>query len=142
MEDKIRKLDYLIHAIFVKDRILNLDSSVRNLTKNELAAIVMIKNGIVVKELQMKLQLPKSTLSNIIRKLEDKKYVQREINPTDKRSYIVRLTDKGQSINRKHEKVEQKMYEEALNNLDNDYERDELLRLLEKILTNRRRNNG
>ena len=142
MENKIRRLSYLIHTIFVKDRIGNQNSQTRDLTKNELASIIIIKNGIMVKELQRKLQLPKSTLSNIIKKLEKKEYVVREINPEDKRSYIVRLTSKGQQINRKHEENEQKRYENILNNLDDDKERDELLRLLEKILINKREKNG
>lgn len=74
--------------------------------------------------------------------MRKKEYVKREINPNDKRSYILRLTDKGQYINLKHEENERKMFENVLINLDNDDERDELLRLLEKVLKNQRRNNG
>lgn len=73
MEDKIKKLDYLFHAIFIKSKIGEENSQIRHLTKNEIATIVIIKNGIVVKELQEKLKVPKSTLSNIIKKLEKKR---------------------------------------------------------------------
>lgn len=142
MEGKVEKLDYLIHTIFYANKMKEDSSQLRELTNNELATIALVKNGMVVKDLQKCLQVPKSTLSNIIRRLEDKGYIKREINPIDKRSYIIQLTEKGKKVNQKHENDERRLFEEILNQLDSDDEIDELLRLLEKILKKQRGEDG
>jgi DNA-binding MarR family transcriptional regulator len=51
-------------------------------------------------ELQHEFGHKRSTLTSVIDRLESREYVRREINPADRRSFIIRLTRAGRSAAR------------------------------------------
>jgi DNA-binding MarR family transcriptional regulator len=52
-------------------------------------------------ELQHEFGHKRSTLTSVIDRLESREYVRREINPADRRSFIIRLTRPGRSAARR-----------------------------------------
>jgi DNA-binding MarR family transcriptional regulator len=55
---------------------------------------------ITPKELAQWLAAPATTVSSFIKRLEDRGHVQREPNPTDGRSYRLRLTSEGRRVHK------------------------------------------
>ena len=56
------------------------------------------KDGATPQELSTKLALNSSTLTGILDRLENKGFIKRENNAHDRRSIIIRLTDRAKSI--------------------------------------------
>jgi len=52
-----------------------------------------------------------SAASQLVRKMEEKAYVRRDINPTDRREIIVRLDQAGQAYHEKMDEVELRLME-------------------------------
>ena len=71
-----------------------------NITVSQLFLLLALyeKDGSTPQELSTKLALNSSTLSGILDRLESKGFIKREINTTDRRSIIIRLTDKARDL--------------------------------------------
>ncbi|XXX77735.1 MarR family transcriptional regulator [Sorangium sp. So ce134] len=84
-------------------------------------------------EMREFLQVPQSTLTSIIDRLEKKELVRRTIHPTDRRSYRIELTEKGMEVQREHHRVESLLMRKILEALPNASERAQFVALASKI---------
>lgn len=89
--------------------------------------------GIIVKEIAGKLNIPNSTLTSSLNRLEKQGLANRVISPRDRRSFGLELTEKGWKIQNIHLNFETSYFESILKKLDGDEERDTFLHLLDKI---------
>jgi DNA-binding MarR family transcriptional regulator len=84
-------------------------------------------------EIRQILQVPHSTLSSAINRLERRKLIKRVISDRDKRSFVLDLTEKGLKAHEEHLHLDAMITEHVLKALDNDEERETLIRLLGKV---------
>lgn len=106
-----------------------------DLTYTQYIAMMVLweKKSISVNELGKQLMLDSGTLTPLLRKLEDKKYLLREKSAKDGRRLIVSLTPEGASLKGKMVVVPQKMG--TCVHLSSE-EATELKRLLKKVTDN------
>ena len=107
------------------------------LTINEISVIHIVSENpdIILKSICQILDLPKSTLTNTINRLEEKEYLFRTITKKDLRSYGLSLTEKGIQAQKEHLEYESQEFGKVLGTLDSK-ERTELLSLVKKIVKN------
>lgn len=86
----------------------------------------------ILKEIRDILQVPQTTLSSIISKLEKKEYIRRVINHRDMRSFSIEVTEKGKQLIEEHKENDIKKAEKILQMLNED-ERDDFIRYFEKV---------
>ena len=97
----------------------------------------MSKNpDVILGEIISSLDIPKSTLTSAIDRLEKRKYINRIISKRDRRSYGLELTEEGQLAQKEHIDLEYMAYGRILNALDTEEEKQELFKLLKKIINN------
>jgi DNA-binding MarR family transcriptional regulator len=89
--------------------------------------------NIILGEIRDALDIPHSTLTCAINRLEDHNLLNREISPRDRRSFGLKLTEKGWEIREEHERVDGMIGSIVLDALDGDKEKETLIRLLDKI---------
>ncbi len=107
------------------------------LTTNEISVIHIVSENpdIILKSICEILDLPKSTLTNTINRLEEKEYLFRTITKKDLRSYGLSLTKKGVQAQKEHMEYEYQVFGKILETLEAE-ERTELLTLMKKITKN------
>ena len=93
-------------------------------------------DNVIIKDIQESFKIPKSTLTSTIDRLEKKDILKRKKNPNDGRSFILILTQKGESIKKEHDEFEKNEFKRIMECLDNKEERKMLIGLLNKILKN------
>jgi DNA-binding MarR family transcriptional regulator len=98
--------------------------------------IVYEREDVILKEICTMLDIPKSTLTSAIDRLEGLNYVNRTISKRDRRSYGLQLTEEGQEVKNEHIAFEKKLYGYILNALDTNDEREKFLSLFRKIVNN------
>jgi DNA-binding MarR family transcriptional regulator len=85
-------------------------------------------------EMREHLQVPQSTLTSLIDRLEKRGLVRRSIHPTDRRSYLIELTDKGVEVQQEHHRVERLLMRKILDALPSAGERTQFVELFRKIV--------
>ena len=75
-------------------------SALYNVNKTQLRALVFIKNhgSISMKELCAKLKIEKGSLTSMIDDLTKKGYVYREKDLSDRRKYMIMITEEGEKL--------------------------------------------
>lgn len=108
----------------------------KELSTVEIGIIRMVsqKPDIIFKEICEAFDIPKSTLTNIIDRLEKRGYLKRIISQRDKRSFGLELTEAGISIQKEHLDYENEVLNTIINTLDSDDEKKMLLNLISKII--------
>jgi DNA-binding MarR family transcriptional regulator len=86
-----------------------------------------------IKELLRILDIPNSTMTNVINRLTSKGLLQRKLSNKDLRSFELELTEKGKEAVEEHLEAETGIFESMLNPLE-DHEKEEFIRLFEKIV--------
>ena len=89
------------------------------------------EDGIHQKDIAEKIRINPSSLSEAIDKLESDGYVVRDVDPEDRRSTKIRLTEKGSARACEVEDMHKERLEKLFANLT-DEEQDQLLALLDK----------
>jgi len=107
-------------------------------TKQELLLKLIHKNKrVTVSEIAKKMDVTLSAISQILSKLEDGRFLKREINPNNRREIIVTLDEKGEEYFLDYEKIELNIIEKYYSKLD--IEEVQLLKnitlKLEKLMT-------
>ena len=92
------------------------------------------QDNIPIRELSVKTQLTKSTLTSMLDRLEKKDFLSRE-SGNDRREFIVKLSDKSKRLKKDYEKISGEMTEVFYNNLTEE-ERDNFEEYLRRILDN------
>lgn len=99
-------------------------------------SIVYSREDVILKEICTQLDIPKSTLTSAIDRLERLNYVNRVISSRDRRSYGLKLTQEGHEVQTEHQAFERKLYGYLLNALDTNEEKKMFMELLRKIVNN------
>lgn len=134
MEEKLASIFQKIikssHVENVKAKYANVDK----FSSLELNVISFIaeKGKVRFKDITTALDVPKSTLTNLINRLENKEILVRESNPDDKRSYLLTLTEKGAQIQKDHKAMEKEIFSKMLTNLSNK-DKKRFVKTLNKI---------
>ncbi len=139
--DKLKKqieiMNYAIHRILFNVKRPDFASELlENLTFLDLHVIALAceKPDRILKEIKEYLQIPQTTLSSSVSKLEKLGLVKRVINRRDLRSYSIELTEEGNKIMEEHMRVDAEQAKKMLMMLDGK-ERDEFVELLQKIFS-------
>ena len=135
---QVNEFSRIWHQLLVLDQKMDLEqyySEFLQMTINEINVISLCseKPDIILKDISKMLDLPKSTLTNIINRLEEKGYLFRTITKKDLRSYGLCLTEKGMQVQKEHLEYESEVFIAVLETLE-EGERKELIRLMNKIL--------
>ena len=86
----------------------------------------------ILKEIRDILQVPQTTLSSIVSKLEKKDFIRRVINHRDMRSFSIEVTEKGKQLIAEHKANDRKKAEKILQILEED-EREDFIRYFVKV---------
>jgi DNA-binding MarR family transcriptional regulator len=107
------------------------------MTKIELHILLLVQSrpDIVIGEIRDKLDVPNSTLTGIIDRMENQGLVRRTISVRDRRSYGLDMTEKGLEVRREHDRILLAIVEKMLGTLDED-ERKTFVALLSKVADN------
>ncbi|MGL6199965.1 MAG: MarR family winged helix-turn-helix transcriptional regulator [Lachnospiraceae bacterium] len=90
---------------------------------------------IIPKEIAGKLNIPNSTLTNAINRLEKRELIERRLNTNDLRSLQLLLTDKGKQAIQNHHNAERALIENVFGILSVN-ESTSLINIFEKISKN------
>ncbi|OOM16075.1 MarR family winged helix-turn-helix transcriptional regulator [Clostridium saccharobutylicum] len=138
---QINELNILWHEMLMKSNYKDIQSkysNIQGLSTNELTIIKIIsqKEEVIIKDILEVLNIPKSTLTSIIDKLEKHNFIIRAISKRDRRSYKLELTQKGKEVQDEHIRFEEEVYGKIITSLDTYEEREDFLKLIRKIATN------
>lgn len=136
--EDIKLFDELYHLLLRQNLTSesNCPKEIKELTSLDISVvnIVAFNPDIIVKEIAEKLNVPNSTLTSSLNRLEKKGIANRTISSRDRRSFGVILTDKGLKLQQIHLEFERTYFESILEKLDTHEERALLLGLLKKII--------
>lgn len=137
-DQQLHRFEELYHIMLSMDQSLGLEDKFPNficLSPNEITVIDMVAKNpdIIMKDICTALSMPKSTLTNMVNRLERSGYITRTITRKDLRSYGLALTDKGITTQKEHAEYEQFVFGGALMTLEPE-EREELIRIMDKII--------
>jgi DNA-binding MarR family transcriptional regulator len=93
------------------------------------------EDNIPIRELSIKTQLTKSSLTTMLDRLESVGYLKRERDENDRRQFIVKLSEKSRNLQKKYVDVSKKMTELFYRTLTEE-EIDQFETYLRKILKN------
>jgi DNA-binding MarR family transcriptional regulator len=136
--EHIDKLDHVMHIFYRRMNSLGEEMDIhqtQGATPIEISILGMVgKNpDIILKDIIDMLQIPGSTLTNAVDRLEKRSFLNRVISKRDRRSYGLSLTDEGRKVYLKHQKTEQLLWDKILSTLDSDEEIELFLHLIEKV---------
>ncbi len=114
--DSIREMRFVIQNYF-KKQLKNNDLGI---TVEMLEVLMVLSKGQQINQQQIAdhVRKNKANLSPIINKLSAKNLVQRQEDCIDRRNNLISLTDKGQTLCTKYEKLFEKFYSEFLKDVD------------------------
>ncbi len=138
-QEYIDQLVSLVHEILKHYKEYQTDMCAlypQGITSNELTIIqfVHLNPDIVIKEASEALSIPGSTLTSVIDRLEQKNLVIRTVSKKNRRSFGLKLTEEGIKLNAEHEKSERQVWYRILSKLDNDKDREMLIKLIATIV--------
>ena len=93
------------------------------------------EDNIPIRELSIKTQLTKSSLTTMLDRLESVGYLKRERDENDRRQFIVKLSEKSKNLQKKYVDISKKMTELFYRTLTEE-EIDQFETYLRKILKN------
>jgi DNA-binding MarR family transcriptional regulator len=89
-------------SIIHRTRIVHLNNEMKDLelTAGQVPFLIHLshKEGITQDDLAVHLHIDKGTVARALKKLEDNGFIYREINPQNRRRYLLFLTEKGRQI--------------------------------------------
>lgn len=138
---QIDELNRLWHRMLKESNYKDIEAKYQNmkeLSTTELAVIRIIseKEDVIIRDIIESLNIPKSTLTSIVDRLEKRDLIVRAISKRDRRSYRLELTENGKMIQGEHVKFEEEVYGKIITSLDTYEEREEFLKLIRKISDN------
>lgn len=127
VENPDEQLGYLLTQVtFLKQRIIN--TALKELDITYIQFIILAgtlelgsENGIVTQQIiSDKRRLDKAMVSNVVKTLIEKSLMTRSIHPTDKRAYILSLTDTGTEKAIEGKKIALKIDETFFSEIDKE----------------------
>lgn len=137
-KEHIKMLDSLMHLFYKRMNNFNveIDSTYfQGVTSIEISILGIVGESpdVILKEIGEQLQVPASTLTNAVDRLEKRNLLTRSISKRDRRSFGLILTDEGRKLYQEHEKAEQITWNKILGTLESDGEVELFLSLVKKI---------
>ncbi len=110
----------------------------KDATTIEISILNIIDNkpNVMLKEIKDILDIPGSTLTNAIDRLEKKDLIRRVISKRDRRSFGLDLTERGENAQKIHIKAENELFRRILKSLDSIDECRSFINSLKKIKNN------
>ena len=93
---------------------------------------------IIFREICERFQMPKTTLTSVVDRLEERDYVKRVISKRDKRSFGLELTPEGKMAQTEHLQFQNTVCQRLINALDTAEEKQMLFTLIDKMIANLR----
>lgn len=95
-------------------------------------ALVAAQPDSILREIRDRLEIPNSTLTSVVDRLEKRGLLRRVISPRDRRSYGLALTPAGRKVQTEHDRVHRRIAAQVLDALD-EAEQQRLIDLLAKV---------
>lgn len=138
---QVDELNKLWHLMLVASNYKDIESKflrIQGLRSNELSILRIIseKENVIIKDILETLNVPKSTLTSMIDRLEKRNLIIRTISNKDRRSYKLELTQEGHMAQEEHIKFEEEFYGKIMISLDTYEDRENLLKLIRKMAYN------
>lgn len=138
MDEQIEEFISLWHQLLKLEQSTEVSQKYPNfskLTLNEISVINIVSKNpkVILKDISTMLNLPKSTLTNVINTLDKKGYLYRTIAKQDLRSYGLELTERGILAQEEHLRYEIEGIGQLVSLLDTE-ERTQLIHIMRKIL--------
>ena len=137
LEKQIEKVDQAVHRLFriAFTIIPELKTHEEEIISSGVMHIIQLayKNpDLILKEIREYMNLPQTTLSSKIARLEKMGLARRVINHRDMRSFSLEVTEKGKKLYEEHRKMDYHLAKEGLLALEED-ERDLFINMLNKL---------
>jgi DNA-binding MarR family transcriptional regulator len=144
--EKIRELSSLWNGVMNRyrslyDRVPRKETQILSDTEISIIRTVGKNPKTLVGDIVRSLQLPKSTVTGLVARLEQKGFIQRKIFPDDLRSFVLVLTDRGKRVVRETERQEEEFFAKLIEPLS-EKESRALLDLLKSIISQGGQENG
>ncbi|WP_238861677.1 MarR family transcriptional regulator [Clostridium sp. YIM B02569] len=138
---QIDEFNVLWHRMLFESSYKDIEAKyarIKGLSDNEISIIRIIseKEEVIIRDILEILNIPKSTLTNMIDRLEKRDLISRSISKRDRRSYKLELTEEGKKAQEEHIKFEEEIYGKIMISLDTYEERENLLNIMRKIVYN------
>ena len=138
-EKQIAAVDRLLHKLLWGLHVKSLDAWTPELEQIGALGLHVVKMAAespdrMLGDIRAQLEIPHSTLTSIVNRLESKGLLTRTIHPQDRRSFGLRLTAEGRRINRAHERLDREVAQRILDSLGSDAERRQFIALADKII--------
>lgn len=139
-QEQIQAFDTLwhkaFHGVFQKVLTTKEDERLQGISTLDLSIISAVarKPDLILKDIRAIVNLPNTTLTSLIDRLENRKLLKRVISTRDRRSYGLELTARGKMIYQAHLEYEQQLFHRILSMLDTHEERATFIRLSQKII--------
>ncbi|AJH00480.1 MarR family winged helix-turn-helix transcriptional regulator [Clostridium beijerinckii] len=138
---QIDEFNILWHRMLFESSYKDIEAKytrIKGLSDNEISIIRIIseKEEVIIRDILEILNIPKSTLTNMIDRLEKRNLIRRSISKRDRRSYKLELTEEGKKAQEEHIKFEEEIYGKVMISLDTYEERENLLNIMRKIVYN------
>ena len=125
-------------SIIHRTRLIHLNNEMKDLelTAGQVPFLMHLshKEGITQDNLAVHLHIDKGTVARALKKLEDNGFIYREINPQNRRKYLLFLTEKGRQIVPKIHQIEKEWEKSVCSDLS-DAEYIQLLNTLQTLAT-------
>ena len=131
---------YIIRIKQVNTRLLNKFLAQKNITafngeQGRILHVLWENDGISNRELSKKSGLAMSSLTTMLERMEEKKWLERRVDENDKRKILIFLTDYAKSLKSEYDEISDKMTEISFEGIS-DEERLAFEATLEKVLYN------
>jgi DNA-binding MarR family transcriptional regulator len=138
-QDQIEALDVLFHKVIqgVFQKVITTDDErLKDVSMLDLTIISAVarKPDLILKDIRVMVNLPNTTLTSLIDRLEKRKLLKRVISTRDRRSYGLELMARGKMLYQAHMEYEQKLFHNILGMLDTQEERATFIQLSQKII--------
>lgn len=123
-------------SIIHRTRLIHLNNEMKDLelTAGQVPFLMHLshKEGITQDDLAVHLHIDKGTVARALKKLEDNGFIYREINPQNRRKYLLFLTEKGRQIVPKIHQIDKEWEKSVCSDLS-DAEYIKLLNTLQTL---------
>ena len=138
VELDMERIRHLWHGLLASQRQMKAEPRFREIhglgpAETETLDWVAEHPDVILRELGAALGTPKSTLTGLVDRLEKRGYLRRTINPRDRRSFGLVLTDPGRSAYAAHLRFEQAKWALSLQALGSRERLESFLAMLESI---------
>lgn len=116
---------------------INRETKDLNLTGGQLPCLILLshKQGVTQDYIARKFHIDKGTIARAVKKLEDKGFISRTLDPENRRKYLIFLTEKGEQTVPKIRGIERKWEKVVCEGLS-DEEHSQLLKFLNVLAKN------